>query len=248
MRAGRRSSLLFVAALTLCWHVCSQAEEQQDASNPTNWGGEGEFGFAVTKGNTDTQNFNVGINLQQVLKQWENTYGFDSLNESQEDQSSAERYTVNLQSNRKVSESNFILGTVTYEDDRFSGFDYEATASLGIGRRLIDMDGMQLDVEVGPGHRTTKATTEDHARDESILRTAMKFRYDLSETARFVQTITSTAGDDRSVTKSDTALSAQIVGNLAMKVTFTVKYNSAPAEVENVKKDSGSAITLVYKF
>ena len=52
---------------------------------------------------------------------------------------------------------------------------------------------------------------------------------------------------DKTITRSTTSLKAQIVGQLAMKASFAVKYtDSVPADTK--KTETETALTLVYSF
>lgn len=245
-----RSSFMasvFGASFVLMSNGDAFAAESSSESVKKRWSGEGELGFVVTQGNTETKNLNAGLALAHEMGVWENSYAFEALNESQEDAASAEKYGLKLQSNRKLSAENFLLAAFTYDDDRFSGFDYEMAASLGYGRRLISRVNMQLDAEVGPGYRFTKIKDEGE-EEEGILRSALKFRYQFTEHSRFTQSLINTAGDSRVITVLDSSITAQVVGNLAMKLSLSVKHNSEPADDTRKETDTETAFTLVYSF
>lgn len=54
-------------------------------------------------------------------------------------------------------------------------------------------------------------------------------------------------GSDTTITRAVTALQADIVGNLAMKLSYTVEHTSqVPVGVE--KTDTETAASLVYSF
>lgn len=232
------------AAIALLGLAQAAIAEETEARS---WSGEGEFGFVVTDGNTDTKNLNVGLSLSQIRPLWENSYALEALNESQNNSTSAEKYGVKLQANRKLTAENFLLAALTYDDDRFSGFDYEVAASLGYGRRLIAAENMQLDAEIGPGYRYTKIKANGE-EEEGILRSALKFRYDFTEHSRFSQSLTNTAGEERVITELDSSITAQVVGNLAMKLSLNIKHNSEPADETRKETDTETALTLVYSF
>jgi len=55
-------------------------------------------------------------------------------------------------------------------------------------------------------------------------------------------------GEDTTVTKSVTALTAQINGSLATKITYTIK-NTSDVPTDDIEKtDTETAVTLVYSF
>ncbi|MGD8559906.1 MAG: DUF481 domain-containing protein, partial [Gammaproteobacteria bacterium] len=54
-------------------------------------------------------------------------------------------------------------------------------------------------------------------------------------------------GDDETVTKSVTALTANINSSLAMKLSYTIKHTSeVPPDIE--KTDTETVVTIVYKY
>lgn len=49
-----------------------------------------------------------------------------------------------------------MFGLVSYENDRFAGFNYRMSETLGYGYRVISQDTLTLDLEAGPGARQTQ--------------------------------------------------------------------------------------------
>jgi putative salt-induced outer membrane protein len=212
--------------------------------------GQSELGYVQTAGNTKTQTVNAKLKVDQNISAWENSYALEALNSAQEEQTSAEKYAAKAQGNRLFTAKNYGFAVLTYDDDRFSGFDYESTAALGYGRKVIEEAQMKLSLEAGPGARVTQVEDSDQ-ETEAILRTSGHFEYAFTETSKFEQTLSVEGGEDRVISKSVSALSSQIVGSLAMKLSLSVKNNSDPAVLtdETLKKtDSETAVTLVYGF
>jgi len=59
--------------------------------------------------------------------------------------------------------------------------------------------------------------------------------------------LTTEIGSDTTITRSVTALTAQLAGSLAMKLSFTARHISeVPASVKDM--DTETAVTLVYGF
>ena len=212
-----------------------------------NWSGASELGYVATSGNTDTQTVNAKMKLKQELAVWENTFAVEALNTAESDQTSAERYLANAQANRSMTDQDFLFGLVNYEDDRFSGFQFESLVALGYGRRLINTDQSTLDVEVGPGVRFVKPD-QAPSDEEGILRFAARYGVEISDTSRFEQTFSADAGEDRVISKSVSSLTSNINGSLAMKISLTVRNNSEPAQATNDKTDTETAVTLVYSY
>ena len=158
----------------------------------------------------------------------------------------ARRFALQAKTDYKFTERSYIFGVLTYEDDRFSGYDYQASIAAGYGRKLIAREGLVLEGEIGPGVRRNKPDEGD-TEDEGIVRGALNLDWKISEAATFVELFSVEAGEDITITQSVTALKSQIAGNLASKISYTVRHASeVPADTE--KKDTTLAVTLVYSY
>ena len=105
---------------------------------------------------------------------------------------------------------------------------------------------MTLDLEAGPGARRYKITN-GKSDTEFLVRGAAKYAWKITTTSKFTEDLTVESSSDTTITKSVTGLSSKINGDLAMKVTYTVKHTSdVPPGIE--KTDTETAVTLVYSF
>ncbi len=219
------------------------------------WKGDVELGIVTTTGNTETETINAKAKAVTEREKWRHTVSLESLNSSNGGDTTAERYVVNGQSDYKFSEHNYFFVMINYENARFSGYDYRVSEALGYGRRVIGKAALTLDLEIGPGARQSKLDSaarqskpnSDGSEDEFTLRGAAKLAWKISDTSTFTTDLSVDAGEDTTVTKSVTALTAQINGSLATKITYTIKNTSdVPVAVE--KTDTETAVTLVYSF
>lgn len=223
---------------------------QAYAEEPTTWSGDAELGFVSTTGNTDTTTIKSRAKAEGDWEVWRNTTAFDSLNTKEDDSRSAEKYFISNKTDYKFSDVSYVFGFVSYDDDRFSGFDYQATLSAGYGRTLLsNIDNMSLSLEAGPGYRISKVEDEsmDDDQEEVILRAYGNYEWQLSDSAQFGQELTVEGGDENTISKSITSLKTTIVGKLALKVAYTVKYTEE-VPPENDHADTETSITLVYSF
>lgn len=69
----------------------------------------------------------------------------------------------------------------------------------------------------------------------------------MSANAVFMQSISTEIGSDSTISRSESALSSDIVGNLAMKLALNIKHQSE-VPVGNEKTDTETSMTIVYKF
>ncbi|NIB42656.1 DUF481 domain-containing protein [Pseudomaricurvus alkylphenolicus] len=224
---------------------------EETPSSP--WGGELELGFVSTSGNTETTTIKGRAKLQHEQESWRNTTNLDTLNTKEDDQRSAEKYFLSHKIDYKLSDKSYVFLFGSYDDDRFSGFDYQATVSAGYGRKMLnDIEHMSLELEVGPGFRMSVVDAEAEAagaddQEEAILRGSLNYQWQLSDNAVFSEELTVESGSDNTISKSITALRANIVANFSLKLSYTIKYTE---EVPVARKhaDTETAVTLLYSF
>lgn len=229
--------VLLFAALPL------HAEEEED-NGP--WTGKVTLGYLATSGNAENSTLNSGFEVGYEVGLWQHLVKAFALNASENDETTAEAYELGWKSERKVSDNNFLFGRADWRHDRFSGYDTQLSQSVGYGRHLIDRDAHKLNAEVGLGARQSDLVdgTED---DELIFRGGANYRWQISETAEFRQDLTLESGEENTYLESVTAVSTQLIGELALVASYTVKNNSnVPANTENT--DTYTALSLEYAF
>ena len=125
----------------------------------------------------------------------------------------------------KLQGSHSVFGRVAYEDDRFSGFDYQIDSTLGYNRLLLESDGVELKGAIGAGFRVSEFETGG-SESEVIVRFAGDFVWHLSTSATFRQMLSTEIGPESTITRSETSLSTDILSNLAMKLSLNIKHQS----------------------
>jgi len=238
-----KSFHLYISVLALFATANSYAETAAD--NGT-WKGNVELGIVNTTGNTETETINLKAKTTTETESWRHTLTYESLKSSDQGVTTAERYAVNGQSDYKLDKKNFFFAMINYENDRFSGYDYRITEAIGYGRRVADEPNLTIDLEIGPGARQSKLKT-GKTEDEAMVRGAGKLNWKISKTSSLTEDLSVDAGEDSTITKSVTALTAQINGSLATKITYTVK-NTSDVPVGVKKTDTETSVTLVYNF
>lgn len=243
-------ALLSHAALLLSMTLLTglvQAEEEEEGP----WSGSAELGYVSTSGNTETSSIKTRADAVWEVEKWRDTTHFESLNLEEDSERSAERYYITHKTDYKFTDISYAFAFQSFDKDRFSGYDWQATASFGYGRRVLKTDTMQLDLEAGPGYRVSRLEEEDEDGDieenEAILRLYGKYSWKVSESAVFEEELSIETGSDKTITKSVTSLKTTIVGQLAMKLSYTIKYTS-DVPVDTEEKDTETAVTILYEF
>lgn len=218
------------------------------------WEGEAELGVLMTSGNTEETNVNGRLGLIHEVIDWRNIAEFSSNYSEAEDETTAERYKSSLETNYKFDESQYWFLRGTYDKDRFSGYDFESTATTGYGNWVWQRGKRSfLDLSAGAGYRYNKLevvnSDGEDVEKEAIARLAAQFDYALSENALFRQKLSTEIGLDENnvISQSETAIKANIVGTLSMKAAYRVKHVSdAPAGSDST--DTETSIALLYGF
>jgi putative salt-induced outer membrane protein YdiY len=237
---------LVIACLALA--PMAQAQESE------NWKGEAELGVLISSGNTEETQMNGRLGLVRETEAWRHSGDFKSKYTKSDGETSAEEYQAALETDYKFDDERYWFVRGAYEDDRFSGYDYESSVSTGYGQRVWQLGERSfLDLSGGLGYRYNKlqdANDEgDDVEKEAIARLAAQFDYALSKSALFRQKLSTEVGLDEhnTISQSETALQATIVGTLSMKAAFRVKHVSdAPEGTE--KTDTETSLSLLYGF
>lgn len=160
------------------------------------------------------------------------------------------KFFLSAQSDYKLSSNNtsvFVYGS--YTDDRFSGYEYQNTVSVGYSARLFADESSFLDYSVGPGYSFTK--TDDGEEDEtSIVHVELQYEYEISSNATFQQSLSTEAAlqDNKNTrSKSETAVSVKLRDNLSMKASYGITHNSQVLD-DKKKTDGTTSIIFAYTF
>lgn len=221
-----------------------------ETATPKLWKGDVEFGYVQKDGNTNETTLKGHSDIERKREQWQYNIEADAANTETDGVRSAEAYFLSNRLSYDFSPNNYTFGYISYDDDRFSGFKYQATVAFGYGRRLINRDNMKWDIEAGPGYRRSEVdpgVTGESDSEEAILRLYSKYSWDFSDSATFAQKISAEAGDANTISRSETSLKTKVIGGLALKLSYIVDYKR---EVPDGSRhaDKETALTLVYSF
>jgi putative salt-induced outer membrane protein len=220
------------------------------------WTTSAELGAITTTGNTVGTSITGKIDAKQELENWSNQYIFTAFFKEDEKtdadgnkvkERSAERYLISAKAAYKLDdefEKLFMFGS--YTDDKFGAYTKYTTLAVGYGTRLYNSENMSLDAEIGPGYVTGKRSSGETEKGV-VARAAASFKWTLSESATFGQTLSVEYGDDNTRTIAETSLSAKINGALQMKAAFLVQ-NDSTVPVDKKATDTQTTLTLVYSF
>jgi putative salt-induced outer membrane protein YdiY len=242
--------LLLVAALSSCGFSYAEEPAQKEFTL------DGELGLIFTTGNTETTSVKGRLSATHELTDWSNEYLVEGLYKQEEvendlgedeSQTSAQRYFLSAQGNYKLNNpQNRLFAFASYEDDRFTSFDYQATLAGGWNSVWFESPTQKFSYSVGPGYSFAEKTDGEDVSG-FIVRGAINYSWKISDTANFKQIISTETGSDNTKSKSETSVSAKLAEALSMKFSVILKHNTEVDDgVDNL--DTETAATLVYTF
>lgn len=216
-------------------------------SAEADWKGKGELGVVLARGNSDTDTVNAKLEAARESDRWKHGFGLAALRATNAGDRTAERYGGFWQTDYKFSERTYAFGGLRYEDDRFSGFDYQASATAGIGHKFIDTDRTKLSGQAGVGYRRLKNALNGQTDGDVIFGGEAKFEHALTETTKIIDKLVVEAGSDNTFAANDLSIEVRINAAFALSAAVGVRYNSDPP-LGRKSTDTLTTVNLVYSY
>lgn len=222
------------------------------------WEGKGEAGFVLARGNSVATSANAKLDVHResgAVKY--NVFG-SYLFGRNATFTTARRAEGRLQIDHDLSERAFWFAAARYENDAFSGFDYQTSVTAGAGYRLRDREDSLVTVTLGAGYRRLRPETlvrsaEDEvvarvrgpAETEAVARGTFDANHRLTETTRIVERLLVESGAGNTSVVNDLSLEVRMTESLALSVGYGVRYNTNPPN-DSRSTDQLTTLNLVY--
>ncbi|HSD70923.1 MAG TPA: DUF481 domain-containing protein [Woeseiaceae bacterium] len=222
------------------------AAQTADTGETDPWFGHVKFGYLATSGNTENSNLNSSFQVGYTAGKWVHALDAFAVYASENEATTAEAYELGWKSERNLTEVDFLFGRVNWRKDRFSGYPEQVSESVGYGRRLIDKAPHTLNAEIGLGARQAERI-DGVSENDTIIRAGLDYKWQFSETAAFTQDFVVEAGENNTYLESVSAVTARLIGDLALVASYTIKKNSdvLPGTEDT---DTYTAVSLEYAF
>lgn len=204
------------------------------------------LGYIGTTGNTETSSLDARLQVSYTSGRWFHDASLDGQRTSQDDKTTVNRFDFSGQSNYLFSSHNYVFGHVSYDRNEFGGFRRRTSEAVGYGRRLLNGGDQTLDLEVGLGARQSRLS-DDTENNSGIVRLGGKYQWQFSENGTFGQALAVEKGSDNTFTESITSLQANVMAELAVVLSYTIKHNTE-VPVANVNTDTYTTVSLQYSF
>lgn len=239
------------------------AQDPTTADAPTGWTGTGELGLALARGNARSESVNAKLAFAREDESWKHGFHTSALRskgevtgdfdgdgvEEESFEINANRYEVAASSGYKFDESDYVVGALRYENDDFSAFEYQATASAGYGHKFIEDERTALLTEVGPGLRRSRDAETGEVENGAIVRGLLDFKHKLTENSELFNTLLVESGSDNTYLQNDFGVTVAMNEAFALKAGLQARHNTDVDEEAGVEKtDTLTTVNLVYSF
>lgn len=224
------------------------------------WTGKGQIGYLSSQGNTDARSANAAVDMSFATQSWQHSLHVGGLYSQSAGITSGERWDGLFQSNVNITPALYSFGALRYERDLFSGFDFQASASIGVGWKLLATKTTQLSVQAGPGiraERPQQLVTDDsghviarvrgNTERSGILSASLNYSQQLTPTATLADKFLAESGDGNTLYTNQLTLTLKVSTHLAVSLGYAIQDNTAPpAGQKNL--DTTETANLVYSF
>jgi putative salt-induced outer membrane protein len=211
------------------------------------WSGKGELGFVLARGNSDADTVNFKLEMARETDAWKHGFTLAALRASNDGERNAERYGASWQTDFRFSARSYWYNGARYEDDRFSGFDYQASLSSGLGHRFIDDEDLKIFAQAGLGFRRLANSLTEATDDSVIVLGELRYEQRLTDTTTLRNKFLVEAGEANTFAANELALEVKINSRLSLAAGLGVRHNTDPP-IGRKKTDTLTTLNLVYGF
>ena len=224
------------------------------------WTGKGQAGYLDSRGNSNGESANASLDMARFDGAWKNALYVGGLYGVSNGITSAERWEARWQSNYDINPKLFTFGALRYEHDLFSGFEYQASGSAGMGYKIIGTDATKLTAQLGVGYRQLRPEALEKnasgavieripqaSQGDAVLTAEVNYQQNLTTSTSLSNKFLMEYGSNDTLFTDDIALTVKMSTKLALGVGYGLQDNTRPpAGLKTL--DTVTSINLVYAF
>jgi putative salt-induced outer membrane protein len=190
------------------------------------WSGKGELGGVLARGNTETETLNGKVDMTNEVDRWKHMAGFSILRTVNDGVTSANRWELRGESDYELTDRSYLFGALRYEDDEFTDYEYQATASVGYGYKFIDRETTTLDGKIGVGYRQSELRASGETQDDAILRGVLDYSHKITDTTTILNKFLVEAGSENTYLQNVLSLQVSMTDTLALGLSYEIRHNT----------------------
>jgi putative salt-induced outer membrane protein len=249
-------------AVLVCIIVASEVSADDAPAPPPaqGWSGKGQAGYVMSRGNSNTDSANAKIDLADIIGDWKNSIHLEGLYARSDEITSAERWAAIDQYDVKITPRAFAFAALHFMQDEFSGFQYQASATTGLGYHIIDTTADKLNAQVGVGYRRLRpelltmdatgaviARTPGESTGAAIGTAGIDYAHIFNASTKITEKFLAESGAGNTSLENDLAVVVSMSKKLALSAGYTIQENTEPPA--GLKKvNTLTTLNLVYAF
>lgn len=210
------------------------------------WTGKVEFGGSISTGNTDERGGVVSLALDKQTPRWGHDFNLSVDSKQEEDKTTKDRYFGAYSLQRKLTPRVYAVGVLWGERDRFAGYNFRFSESLGLGYRLVETPTLKLRAEVGPALRQSEYLTTGYETTVAG-RLAGYLSWRILPRLEFSQSLVTYLEEKNSTVLASTALTTVLQRRISLRASYEVRHEEDPPN-DRKNTDSTTRATLVFSF
>jgi len=253
---------LTLAALCLL-PLSTQFAMAEEATEQSAYTMSAELGFLFKSGNTKSGDIKAGFNLKHEQEQWLSSFAINAIAKKLEKKNETtnekdfvttdNKWDIAAQTNYSLEAEgkNYLYGSASYQQDKFSNFSSQSSLSVGWGRKWHETKTSSFFADIGPGvtHDVERTVAED-SNTNMIIRAQALYTNQINDFVEFQQQFIAKQAvdsDKNSTYKAETSITTKLIESLQFKFSLRVDYDTEVApEFENTNTET--SVTLVYSF
>ena len=232
-------------AMLVSMPAIAQDEEEEVVYG---WAGSGEFGLVKTTGNTESEAVNMKAEFIKTTAKWRHRFFASALLTSEDGINDNERYQLEIQSDRKLSDRSYIFGAFRWDADKFGAYDPQLTLTAGYGRELMKSDTHLLKGEIGAGYRKLEERESGITSSEPIIRGLLDDSWQITDNTLWTNRFLVETGSDNTFSQFNTGLAVAMNSKFAVKLGYEIRNNTKVPPGDSEKTDTITTVNLVYNF
>jgi len=256
----RTRVVLGVLALSGVASVAAAADTAPIGPGDSTWAIRSVVGYTKTGGNTDNSAGNLLFHAAHVMGDWKLLFGVDGLYGSTRGETTAQAWSAYLQGNYNITPKFYWYLGGRYDDDRFSGFAYQAAVKSGVGYKFFDTDATKLTAQIGAGYRRLRpeilvkddiggviSRTEQPEQSDAIFDAGIAFEHNFNKATKLLAAVTMQSGKENTLTNANVALQVKMTDRFALTAAYRLIDNSSPPPGSG-RRDTLTTLGLVYEL
>jgi putative salt-induced outer membrane protein len=248
---------LLCSAMTL--PLVALADEAPPPPPQGVWTGKGQLGYSGSQGNTQASAANAMLDMGLLVDPWEHKLHLGALYGKSADIVASERYDADWQSQYNFASNYYGYAALRYQRDLFSGFQYQASETVGVGYKIINSPTTKLSAQVGVGYREIRPEDLEQQPDGSYFRTlednqnsavgtlGLDYSQAFTRTTTLSDKLLVEIGSADKLITDTIALTVKMSTRLALSLAYNIQDNtSPPAGLKRI--DSTETANLVFAF